>query len=217
MSSMRQHINLYNPVLAPQVQRLSGAVILATWGASLIAAAVIWGGGQLFVAQSADRQAEHARQLAATQAQVGALAARLAGRKPDPALVTQLHEAQAQLAARREALEQVSQISSRPASTVSSYFLALSRQVMSGVWLTGLTIAGTGQDIVLEGRATDAQLLPAYLNQLRREAVLHGHGFASLQVERPRATGAEAQQAFVEFRMASSMQGGPSGASEGKP
>ncbi|MQA41785.1 MSHA biogenesis protein MshI [Rugamonas aquatica] len=69
----------------------------------------------------------------------------------------------------------------------SAYFRAFARRGIDGLWLTGVTIQGSGEAIGLQGRALKASLLPGYLNGLAGEAVLRGKTFGQLQMTEPKA------------------------------
>jgi hypothetical protein len=92
---------------------------------------------------------------------------------------------------------------------VSDYFRAFARQSLDGLWLTGFSIQSAGADIVVQGRTLDAELVPAYLQGLRRESALRGHGFAAISVFQPpeplpTAEGQRQKAGFLEFRLATS-------------
>ncbi len=90
---------------------------------------------------------------------------------------------------------------------MSEYLRAFARQTTEGLWLTGLSIAQAGNDIVIQGRTLDADLVPVYLQRLRRETALRGHGFESLSVSQPPPPPGSAGRAppgYLEFRMATS-------------
>jgi len=210
---VRQQINLYNPTLAPKVERLPGRTVLRVWAVVLVGCGIAWGACGYAASAAARLQSQQSRELVVLQAQLTKLAQQVAARKPDARLVERLNQAQTLLAARRDALARVDQGSLGDTRGVSPYFFALSRQMLDGVWITGLTITGAGEEIVLQGRALDPQLLPTYLTQLRKEDVLRGHGFASVSVQQPlsaqQATapgGAQAGERYLEFRLASSLR-----------
>lgn len=204
---MRQQINLFNPALAPTTQRWPARVIVGVWTVCAAMAIVLYGGAAYVTAHAADEQTRQAKTVATLQAEVTQLSQQVAARKPDATLVQRQERVQAQLAARRQALARIDQRAPESEQGVSDFFMALSRQVLQGVWLTGLTIERGGSQIELHGRATDAQLLPRYLSQLRNEEILRGHGFGSVSVQQPAATEQAATPAYVEFRMASTAGG----------
>lgn len=204
---MRQQINLFNPALAPKTQRWPARVIVYVWSVCAALAIVLYGGAAYVTAHAADDEARQAKAVATLQAEVMQLSQQVAARKPDATLVQRQDRVQGQLAARRQALARIDQRAPESEQGVSAYFMALSRQVLHGVWLTGLTIERGGSQIELHGRATDPQLLPRYLSQLRNEDVLRGHGFGSMSVQQPAATEQTPAQGYVEFRMSSTTGG----------
>jgi hypothetical protein len=73
------------------------------------------------------------------------------------------------------------------AAGYAEYFRAFSRQNVSGLWLTGVSIVGAGNDIGVQGRAMQPTLIPAYIARLKSERIMHGKSFASLDISRPDA------------------------------
>jgi hypothetical protein len=61
---------------------------------------------------------------------------------------------------------------------------------VGGMWLTGVSIVGAGNEIGVQGRALDAQLVPQFITRLAQEPVLRGKTFAELRIERPAPTAA---------------------------
>ena len=59
---------------------------------------------------------------------------------------------------------------------------AFSRQHVEGVWLTAFDIAAGGSDLTIAGRAVSADLIPAYLQRLNKEAPMQGRQFASVTI-----------------------------------
>lgn len=64
------------------------------------------------------------------------------------------------------------------------YLQAFSRQAIDGLWLTGFSIAGSG-DVAINGRVIRPELVPAYIQKLNSEPALQGHAFATLELRRP--------------------------------
>jgi hypothetical protein len=98
----------------------------------------------------------------------------------------------------------------------AEYFRAFSRQNVSGLWLTGVSINGAGNDIGVQGRAMQATLIPNYIARLTGERVMRGKTFASLDIGRPEARSrggfigaGPAAAPFVEFSLQSTAQEAP--------
>jgi ABC-type thiamine transport system substrate-binding protein len=82
---------------------------------------------------------------------------------------------------------------------------ALARASVEGVWLTRIQFTKGKSELSLAGRATRAELVPAYLERLRAEEALRGRDFSRLEVMRTSAGKADAAAAprFVEFMLSS--------------
>jgi hypothetical protein len=70
----------------------------------------------------------------------------------------------------------------------SDILIALARQDLPRLWLTGIQIEGAGNDLVLRGRAYEAARVPQYLQRLSEEPVLQGMSFQTFGVARPGKT-----------------------------
>ncbi|MCC7546772.1 MAG: hypothetical protein IT532_03315 [Burkholderiales bacterium] len=202
---MSQQINLFDPALAPRVERLSARLTLRAMVVVAVfafAAAVL---AQVERGRIAGLAAQRDAQLAALQGDVTRMAREAAGRKPDPAILAELESTQALAEGRRQVMARLQRGDLGDTGGVSEYLRAFARQRLDGIWLTGLSIGGAGREITVRGRTMDAQLLPEYLGRLRAEAALRGRAFATLAVDTPaRATDDEASAApaYLEFRLA---------------
>jgi Tfp pilus assembly protein PilN len=201
-----QQINLYNPALAPKVQLLSGRRLVLALAAVLAVCLLISVAVGMDAARLTSAERMQAARLAQLQSEVTALTQQVAGRKPSADLQADLQKLDALLAARHEVMALLASGSLGDTRGVSEYLRAFSRQTTDGLWLTGLSITGAGNDIVIQGRTLDADLVPAYLQKLRRETTLRGHGFGSLAVFQPQApAGSDSTPpGYLEFRMATS-------------
>lgn len=86
----------------------------------------------------------------------------------------------------------------------AGYFKALARQNVSGLWLTGVSVAGP--DIGVRGRALEPALIPDYISRLTRESVMRGKTFGSLEIsqaELANKDGAAEPAPYVEFSLQS--------------
>ncbi|MES2161576.1 MAG: MSHA biogenesis protein MshI [Pseudomonadota bacterium] len=213
---MSQQINLFNagsqrktnyagtPVLAAGL----GVLALVLTGAALMARSELAALESEAATVKAGLDRGEARRTAAT-------AAFVAPRKNE-ALQQELDQAGAQY----RNLQQVAAIleQGQPGATrgYSAYFRAFARRGVEGLWLTGVTIQGSGDAIGLQGRALKASLLPGYLTGLASEAVLRGKTFGQLEMNEPKPA-AEAVAAgtapapvaprYVEFSLQSASAG----------
>jgi hypothetical protein len=210
---MPQQINLYNPALVPRSDVFGGRALLRALGGVLGVSLLAWAVAEFDAQRVAAREAAQASQLATVQVEVARMAREVAARKPDPALQRELADLEALLDVRNQVMGTLGSGVLGDTHGVSEYFRAFARQRAEGVWLTGFSIGGAGSEIVIQGRTTDAQMLPGYLSGLRREAALRGRAFESLTVSQPPAPAVDdgkgaVQPEFLEFRMATSDRSG---------
>jgi hypothetical protein len=202
-----QQINLYNPALLPQVDPFSGRVVLLALGGILLLSLLAYTWSSWDAARLAGEQQRQQGDLTALQSDITRLAQESAGRKPSPQLTAELESIEALLAGRNEVMTVLKGGSLGDTKGVSEYFRAFARETVDGLWLTGFSIVGAGSDISIEGRTLRAELVPGYIGKLRREQVLRGHGFGTLNVQLP--TDAATPDAsrktaeFLEFRLSS--------------
>ena len=125
------------------------------------------------------------RDTAAATKQIEQMGKQLACRKAYPALQAAIKRLEA-LADAGQRLRGTLQ-RERFGNTVgfSNHLIAFARQHVAGVWLTGVSIQGGGADLTVEGRTTDPELLPKYLQKLSAENSLSGTQFQTFVMNRP--------------------------------
>lgn len=204
---MSQQINLFNPVFLKQ-QKVFGSVAMArALGVLLVGALAMVAYGKQHVSALEEEAAAVNAQLVQKQARQAMVDAEFAPRQPRKELEAELAAAEAQL----HALRSVSGVLERGelgnTAGYSEYYKALARQHVNGLWLTGVTVAGS--DIGIRGRAMEGSMVPGYISRLTREPVMQGKSFASLQIAQgdSKGDGGKAASApFVEFRLESVIQ-----------
>jgi type IV pilus assembly PilN-like protein len=203
---MSQQLNLYNPIFLKQKKHFSARTMLQGLGLIVAAVAAVYA---LQVYQlGALRGQERAMRFQAEQvtqrlASAGGDARARSGR----ALDDQIRGAEAELRNLQELGGAMQNEMSGGNEGFSKYLAAFARQPVSGLWLTGVTVAG--DDLEVRGRAVRAELLPVFIRRLSREDVLKGKGFAEVSVAaREEAPGAaappgagQAPRRFVEFSL----------------
>ena len=175
---MPQQINLLDVSLQRRREALGfvtgGAATVATFGlAGALALAL-----HTLTVQSAAQAGELEKDLVALQAR--AATTRHPAPSRDAAELDRLHAAEASQRRVRAALDGGQVGATRGHS---GYLLALSRQTLPGLWLTGFTVAGDGRALELRGRMTDPRQLPDYLHRLNAEPLFKGREFAQLSLK----------------------------------
>ena len=201
---MSRQINLFNPAVLPRRALLSARQMLLGWGAVLLAGLGLYVWEYTHAAQLRIDERVAADRVKALQADLARLDSQSAGRKPAAALVAKVAQRQGLLGARQNTMQLLAGGSLGDTEGHARYLRAFARQTIDGLWLTGLTIDGSGADISVQGRTLDPALVPDFLSRLGREPVLAGHGFDHLLMQRPQAVAGtaptpEVTPRYVEF------------------
>lgn len=204
---MSHQINLFNPVFLKQKKVFSSIAMAQALGVLLFGSLAMVAYGKHHV-NKLEKEAQMVNaQLVQKQARQAMVNTEFAPRPTSPALEAEIAEAAAQL----RSLQVVSGVLERGelgnTTGFSEYYKALARQNMTGLWLTGVSVAGT--DIGIRGRAMEGSMVPGYINRLTREPVMQGKSFASLEIAQGemKDEGGKASAApFVEFRLESVVQ-----------
>lgn len=203
---MSQQINLFNPIFLQQKKIFTTSTMARALGVLLLGGLLMVAYGRSSVAALEKEAARTTALLAVRQAKLDTVNLEYAPRRKSPELDAQLRQAKAELAALTEVAGVLRRGELGNTDGYSGYFKALARQKVDGLWLTGVSIVGAGNDIGVRGRALDAALVPDYLGKLAREGVMQGKAFTSLQIGQPSPKEGEGKPLtapFVEFNLQS--------------
>lgn len=182
---MNQQVNLYHPIFRRQEKKFSAitmlqAVVLILAGIVLMYGYSLWRLHDLR-AQLRDINTQHTAAIT----RLNDVSAKFPARRGDPRLEREVQE----LERRLQTIERVRSMTPPEVFNgipgYSEYLVALARQSSSGLWLTGLTITGDGNQLVLAGRTTIPEIVPTYLQKLAGERPLSGMQFEIFQMNRP--------------------------------
>jgi Tfp pilus assembly protein PilN len=202
-----QQINLYSPIFRKQTKVFSATTMLQGLGlmALVIAFAYYYMSAQSSLLEL--RAAESAQQLKSELERLKLYGARESPAERVKALAGRKKELEALLGTQAQALEGLKAGGFGRSEGYSGVLRALARVSVEGVWLTRVEFSEDGGELSLAGRALRADLVPAYLAQLRRDPLLRAQEFARLEVTRPApvaaAAGAAPPPAFVAFTLSS--------------
>lgn len=206
---MSQQINLFNPILLKQKRVFSSAVMARGLGVILLGMVLLFALAQYQAVKLQGLAAETAKRLETEQSRLTRAAAEFAPGRENQQVEEDIARLGTQLATRQKLLDVLQGGELGNTAGFSVYFGAFSRQAIDGLWLTGFSIHGAGSQMVIDGRATRPELVPAYIKRLNREPAMQGKSFASMEISLPApvksASGnAPAQPSrFVEFRLLS--------------
>jgi hypothetical protein len=206
-----QQINLFNPIFLKQKKIFTALPMAEALGVILAGALLMAWFANHRVDELQQRADAGKKALAGREARLTAANTQFAPRQKSPALLAELAEAEAQLASLHEVEVVLRGGGLGNTAGYAEYFRAFSRQNVSGLWLTGVTIVGAGNDIGVQGRAMQPTMIPNYIARLTAEKIMRGKTFGSLKIDRGGAQAAAASPApaaatltpYVEFSLQS--------------
>ena len=182
---MSQQINLFNPIFLKQKKYFSALTMAQSLGLLLLGSLLLAGLTSYQVSRLDREVAATSAQLVLAQAQLAKVTAEYSPRAKSKVLDDNVQKTEAEV----KSLEQVSDILNKGdfgnTKGYAAYLRAFSRQIVSGLWLTGFSIRGAGNEIGLQGRALRPELVAAYIGRLRHEPVMQGKSFATLEMQVP--------------------------------
>ena len=209
-AALSQQINLYNPLFLKQEKHFSARTMAQALGIISLGLAALYAYA-IVGSQAAERTAQRQRQqLAAQRDQLVALGAQLARQGISKPLEAEVARVEAEVKARQAMLAALNAGELGNTAGFSDFFAAFGRQAMPGVWLTGFSIGGdAGNDLVVNGRALQADLVPTYLRALNGEPIMRGRRVVEMKLAAKDASGipgaAKASAAeptrYVEFTL----------------
>ena len=202
---MPQQINLFNPAFLDQRDPLSSKTALMGWLVVALLSVAFAGYAGMRNRQLAQQEREVAAKVTAAQAEIQRLAGQVAGRKQDPQIAAEIARLDSEIKGRDEVMAVLTGGALGDTRGFSEHLRAFARQSFEGVWLTGLHIAASGQDVAVEGRALRAEQVPGYLRRLNSESVMQGHPFSELLMQAPAPDPGDksgGRPPYIEFRLA---------------
>lgn len=204
---MSQQINLVNDALRKQKEILSTSVLVRLVGGfflllCLVAGYLLQQTHKLETERAAwAKQAEDARN-GLTQA-----AQQFPPRQPSPVLQAEIKDAEAKIQSRDRVLEVLNSGAVGKSQGFSALMESFARQGVNGLWLTGISVNGAGDQMRISGNAMSADLIPQYITRLSSEPALRGRKFTAFQVGQPKPVASAAQPtatpavapSYVEF------------------
>ena len=182
---MSQQINLFNPIFLKQKKHFS-ALTMAQGLAVIFLGSLAVTFIARFELTALSSEAENtSKQLASTKAQLAKVSAEYAPRQKNKLLEEEVQKAEEALKSQRQVVDMMQRGGIGNSKGYSEYFRAFSRQIVSGIWLTGFRIIDDGTEIELRGRTLRPELVPVYINRLKQEPALRGKSFAALEMTVP--------------------------------
>lgn len=182
---MSQQINLFNPIFLKQKKYFSATTMAQSLGLILLGVVLVIGYANYRLLNLNKEAASAAAQLSASQSQLARLNTDFGPRQKNKSLADEILKSEAEVRGLQQVFETLRKGEFGNTKGYSDYLRAFSRQIVGGLWLTGLSIYGAGNEIAIQGRATRPELIPAYISRFRGEAVLQGKTFSTLEMQVP--------------------------------
>ncbi len=211
---MSQQINLYNPIYLKQEKHFSARTMAQALGVIALVLAALCGYAYI-ESRAAERTAlQYRNQLAAQRAQMVQLAGQLAAQGRSKALEAEISRLDSQLKQKKATLEALGTGELGNTTGFSEFLAAFSRQAMSGVWLTSVTVDDSGNALVVHGRALRPELVPAYLRALNGEEMMRGRSVTEMKLAARAAPAAipgspakaQGPERYIEFSLVAPLQ-----------
>jgi len=202
---MSQQINLFSPVFLRQEKYFSAMAMVQALAMICFGLAAFYGYAR-YQSSALERLAQNvAQQLKQERDQLTAVVARTVN-TTSALLASETSRLEKQRDGQREILTTLRTTDFGAAGGFTPFFEAFARRTVSGLWLTGFTVGSGGNELVVQGRATRAEVLPAYLDGLNEEAVMRGRKVVELRLnakeEKPKENArGNAPVRFVDFTM----------------
>ncbi len=184
---MSQQINLYNPLFRRQEKYFSTLTMLQALGLILLGSLLVYGYAWYRTSGLEQRSLQTAKSYQATQVRLAQVTAEFGPRQPSKLLQDEIARMDGQVKARRQIIDLLGKGELGNTQGFSEYLRALSRQTLSGLWITGFHVSGIGSDMAINGRALQPELVPVFINRLKKEPVLAGKTFSMLEMSLPEA------------------------------
>jgi Tfp pilus assembly protein PilN len=186
-----QQINLYNPIFLKQKKYFSALTMLQSLGLILIGCALLVIYANIQLAHRTSEAAASATQLLKTKAQLVTVTTEFRPHQANVALDEDIKKAQTDISAVQHVFDMLQSGTIGNVKGYSGYFRAFARQIVDGLWLTGIDVHAGGREINLQGRALSPELVPVYLARLKAEPEMQGKSFATLDMAVPKENGAD--------------------------
>lgn len=196
---MSRQINLFNPAFQKQKKHFSALTMVQAFGLVIAGSVIFYFYASHRVAEVERQSKQTAKRLEIEQARVARISKEIVPRQKSPALVEEIRRLEEQLRVQQEEFAALQGGYLGKPQGFSEFMRALARQHVEGLWLTGFSIAGGGNEITLEGRALRPELVPLYIRRLRQEPAMQGRAFSTLEMRRPRVEAVKDKPAAVRY------------------
>ena len=223
---MSQYINLLGPAFRKQRQGLTLARTLMAVALAVLVMLALQAHDQQQLSGLREELVSAQRLVKAQSVHTDRLKGEGAAKKGSTGLDLEVQRLEVDLKAVRDSMTVLEGGALGNRDGFARYLQAFSRQAIDGLWLTGFSVASSG-DVAINGRVLRPELVPAYIRKLNNEPALQGRAFSSLELRRPAppVNAAPAKDGekpaveaprYLEFALASGEAADPADARGGK-
>lgn len=204
---MSQQINLVNASLRKQKDILSSASMVRAVGGFLLLLCLISGYLFQLTHKLEAERADWAKRAEDAKTSMTQVSQQFPPRQPSTMLQAEIKNVEEKIQSRDRVFDVLKSGAVGKSQGLSGLLQAFARQSVNGLWLTGITVNGAGDQMRIAGNALSADLIPQYITRLSAEQALRGRNFTAFQVSQPKlipvAAGAQPAMAvapsYVEF------------------
>ena len=198
MEEFSQQVNFYQDDFRKKVVFLSSMQILMLSGAFVLVFSIM-----SVVQTTMLKQLENSADIATKQKnrlsdQLASLEEKFVEPEENPALLEEISAFNDEISRKSTLVNFLGGQSSKKTFSFSSVMEGLSEQSLKGVWLTELGIKTEGSHYRLVGNTQHPDLIPKYIDQLKKSDVLSGTAFNLFDLER-----AEKGKGYLKFILSS--------------
>jgi len=197
-----QQINLFNPLFLEKKKYFSVVAMTQALGLIVLGLAVFYGFAFWQDRNLARQTGESGHAYEQQKLQFAKVGAELGPERREAQLDQDLKSIEAGIALRQSLLRELGTGGFAGPTGYSEYLRAFARQTVQGLWLTSIQVGEGGGQLVMSGRALEADLVPVLIGRLKQESVLRGRPLEALAITRSTA-GKDPPRAIVEFTVSS--------------
>lgn len=210
---MSRQINLFNPAFEKRKKSFSALAMVQAFGLVMAGTLILYFYAVRQVEEAEKQENLTAKRLEAERGRLEKTTKEIVSPEKNTALLDEIRRLENQAKVRGEELAILQGGGIGKGRGFSDFMRAQARQHVEGLWLTGFRIADGGNEVTLEGRTLQPELVPVYIQRLKQEPVMQGLAFATLEMSRPKmdpvAKDKSAAVGYLEFSLRSGEPGHP--------
>lgn len=183
---MSQQINLINPSLIKQKDFFNSHNIAITLGLLSVLMLGYYSYAQKQLSLLTTQRSQIAEELSATQATLQQAVLLHTPHEMNKALLDQIMQLEHKEAMQQQILQTVKQSSATPDKGYAALMRAFAKQSVDGLWLTSFSVDSRSEQLNINGRTLQGDLVPEYISRLGNEPALKGKLFAALNMNLPK-------------------------------